>query len=69
MNRPLLDLTQCRTVRAVGAAMRTAQVCEVCRLDFATRLDPPVCDSCYGFVFAPWPSVAPPTRRELRATA
>jgi len=54
MRRPILDLTQCRTVRAVSDAMRTAQVCEVCRFYFATRLGPPVCDGCYVFMFDLW---------------
>jgi len=42
MRRPILDLTQCRTVRAV------------CRFYFATRLGPPVCDGCYVFMFDLW---------------
>lgn len=69
MKRPLLDIAQHRTVRAVSAAMRIAQVCEVCRIDFATHADPPTCDACHAFMCDRWQADAPPpTRMELRAT-
>lgn len=55
MKRQLLNLTTCRTVQAVSAAMRISQICEVCRDVFATRDDPPVCEECYRFVFGYWP--------------